>query len=154
MKKILFVITLCLSALTIHAQKYVDLGLPSGTLWMDQNEEGGFNVLFTYEQALLDFGNQLPTRTQFQELIDNCQWKWTGKGYQVTGTNGNSIFFPALGFYLCDGTLESFGTYGGYWSSTPGDVETAWALYGSSGRYGQGAVKRCSGRSVRLVKIQ
>ncbi len=154
MKKIIFAITLCLSALTIHAQKYVDLGLPSGTLWMDQNAEGGMNGYFTYEQALLDFGNQLPTRTQFQELIDNCQWAWTGKGYHVTGTNGNSIFFPALGFYLCDGTLESLGTYGGYWSSTPGDVETAWSLYSSSGRYGQGAARRCSGRSVRLVKIQ
>ncbi|MBO4646437.1 MAG: hypothetical protein J5642_07980 [Bacteroidales bacterium] len=152
MKRTLFFIVLCLSALAIHAQQYIDLGLPSGTLWMNQNQEGGFNGFYTYEEALLDFGDQLPTRAQFQELMDKCQWKWTGKGYQVTGPNGNSIFLPPVGFRLCDSTTESVGLYGDYWTSTPGDYEHAWSLYCLSGRYGLGTVSRCSGRSVRLVK--
>ena len=45
---------------------------------------------------------RLPTKEEFQELIDNCEWEWTKEsgsywGYKVTGPNGNSIFLPAGG---------------------------------------------------------
>lgn len=33
--------------------EYVDLGLPSGTLWKDENEHGGIQDLFTNEEGLL-----------------------------------------------------------------------------------------------------
>ena len=39
MKKILFFSLICLMALSVNAQ-WVDLGLPSGTLWKDKNEKG------------------------------------------------------------------------------------------------------------------
>ncbi|HJJ45480.1 MAG TPA: hypothetical protein O0Y17_00165 [Methanocorpusculum sp.] len=57
-------------ALTMTAQRaadpagYVDLGLPSGTLWKDKNESGGF---YTYDEAMKAFGNNLPTMEQFEE---------------------------------------------------------------------------------------
>lgn len=40
----------------------------------------------------------MPTTEQFKELIDNCEWEFTGAGYKVTGPNGNSIFLPAAGY--------------------------------------------------------
>ena len=40
MKKLLFFSMMCLLALTMSAQDYVDLGLPSGTKWKKANEEG------------------------------------------------------------------------------------------------------------------
>ena len=45
---------------------------------------------------------RMPTREEFQELIDNCEWEWTREsssywGYKITGPNGNSIYLPAGG---------------------------------------------------------
>ncbi|MBO5960709.1 MAG: hypothetical protein J6P99_02550, partial [Paludibacteraceae bacterium] len=49
------------------AQGYVDLGLPSGTLWKDANE-GGDNALYTYDEAVNRWGSKLPTKEQLGEL--------------------------------------------------------------------------------------
>ncbi len=100
----------------LKAQGWVDLGLPSGTLWKDKNEEGGF---YSYDQAMSRFGNELPTNEQFSELINSCQWIWTGSGYKVTGPNGNSISLPAVGFRYRNGIIDNVGEWGQYWSSTP-----------------------------------
>lgn len=64
---------------------------------------------------------RMPSSTEFQELIDNCSHVWT----QVNGmngllftsnVNGNTIFFPAAGFYQ-GASLADLGTYGKYWTS-------------------------------------
>lgn len=73
------------------SQEWVDLGLPSGTLWKIENEEG----LFTYDEAKTKFSDSLPTEKQFKELIDKCQWTWNSDAYQVIGPNGKSIVMPA-----------------------------------------------------------
>ena len=62
---------------------------------------------------------RMPTRSEIEELIDNCTWSWTIQngvnGYKVTGSNGNSIFLPAAG--NCDGTeVYACGSFGCYWS--------------------------------------
>lgn len=42
-----------------------------------------------------------PTLSETQELINYCEWSFSNRnginGYEVTGPNGNSIFFPAAG---------------------------------------------------------
>lgn len=129
-------------------QGYVDLGLPSGTLWKDKNEAGGF---YTYDQAVSKFSNQLPTYKQWVELIDSCQWTWTGTGYIVSGPNGNSIVLPAEGFRNCYGD-EGFAGYGYYWSSILYSSEVPWRLYFSSREVSMNGDYRCSGHSVRLVQ--
>lgn len=150
MKKILFLAALCLAALTMKAQVFIDLGLPSGTLWKDKNEDGGS---YFYGQALNKFGNKQPTKEQFEELKDKCQWTWTGSGYKVTGPNGNSIFLPAAGSRHCDGSVYYVGSYGYYWSSTPDGSGTAWYLYiDSDSVYMSYTSDRCYGRTVRLVQ--
>ncbi|MDD6889734.1 MAG: hypothetical protein PUD39_05710 [Bacteroidales bacterium] len=77
---------------------------------------------------------RLPSKEEFQELIDRCEWRWTVKGsshgYIVTSkVNGNSIFLPAAGYKWwapfdgCESAedftpcLEEFGISGNYWSS-------------------------------------
>lgn len=128
---------------------YVDLGLPSGTLWKDKNEAGGF---YTYDQAISKFGDKLPTKEQFEELKDSCQWTWNGSGCKVVGPNGNSIVLPAEGYRACDESVYYVCIAGFYWSSTPYGSNNAWHLdFNSSGVY-MGNCYRCDGQFVRLVQ--
>ncbi len=150
MKKIcllFFAIVLCFST---YGQ-YVDLGLPSGTEWMDTNEEG----LYNYDDAVKKFGDRLPTKEQFFELKDKCKWTWNGNGYKVTGPNGKSIHLPAAGSLDCDGNVYYVGSRGYYWSSTPDLSKYAWNLdFDSYNVYIGSIFPRCYGQSVRLVRIQ
>ena len=72
---------------------------------------------------------RMPTKQEFQELIDNCEMSWTTQG-GVNGMefkskiNGNSIFLPAPGLYAPKGSinpsgsdLSEAGKSGYYWSS-------------------------------------
>ena len=127
---------------------YVDLGLPSGTLWKDQNEVGG---LYSYDQAMAKFGSSLPTKEQLEELKNSCRWTWNGNGYKVEGPSGESIVLPAAGIRYCDGSVSLVGSLGCYWSSTNGS-EGAWDLYFNSGRVHMYDDRRCDGQSVRLVR--
>ena len=74
------------------------------------------------------YGWRMPTKAEWQELIDNCTWKWTkqggNRGYKVTSKkNGNNIFLPAAG--CRDGSkLISIDICGSYWSSTSSDSGT------------------------------
>ena len=125
---------------------YVDLGLPSGTLWKDKNESG----FYTYDEAVRSFGSSLPTKEQLEELKDSCRWTWTGSGYKVTGPNGNSIVLPAAGFR--NGTsVYDVGSGGYYWSSSPYGSDYAYFLYFSGSSLDMGSGYRYGGLSVRLV---
>lgn len=108
---------------TYVADEYVDLGLRSMTLWRNANEKnaadptGGF---YTYDEALAAFGDKLPTKEQFMELKQSCEWNWVGAGYYiVVGPNKNYILLPAEGFCDCQGVFCYPRAYGFYWSSTP-----------------------------------
>ncbi len=133
----------------LKAQGFVDLGLSSGTLWKDKNEEGG---LYTYDQAISKFGDKLPTKEQLEELENSCQWTWTGNGYKVVGPNGQSIVLPAAGFRGYDGSVYYVGSRGLYWSSTPLGSDDAWYLDFDSGEVGVEYDYRSGGYSVRLVQ--
>ena len=127
---------------------YVDLGLSSGTYWKETNESGFYN----YDNAVSKFGDKLPTKEQLEELKNECEWTWTGNGYKVTGSNGESIMLPAAGYRKCDGDVGGVGTGGRYWSSTPDDSGNAWNLRFLSSGVGMYSYYRCGGRSVRLVQ--
>ena len=47
---------------------------------------------------------RLPTKEEFQELVDKCKWEWKEQnghwGYGVTGPNGNMIFLPVGGMKM------------------------------------------------------
>lgn len=78
----------------------------------------------TYDMARHNMGSpcRLPTVGEFQELHNNCDSEWTDEdgvpGRRWTSRiNGNSVFFPASGYYYGT-TLYYRGSYGDYWSSS------------------------------------
>ena len=105
---------------TLKAQGWVDMGLPSGTIWKNENEAG--KSAFTYEQAIQR--GCLPTKKQWQELIDNCQWTWKGDGYIVTGPNGESMNLPFTFYYRLDNYCKDITPYWCY-----GDVSDNYHVY-------------------------
>ena len=148
MKKLFLLSMMCFMALAMNAQSFVDLGLPSGTKWKTQNQNGFYN----YNEAMSKYGNRIPSITQWEELDIECTWEWTGSGYIVTGPNGNSITLPAEGYRYCDGSVYYGGSNACYWSSTPDGSDDAWNLYFNSSEVDVYYCNRCSGRSVRLVQ--
>jgi len=126
---------------------YIDLGLPSRTLWKSINED-----MYDWEEAMSTYGNNLPSQGQWEELKDYCKWTWNGKGYNVTGANGNSIVLPAEGSFNCSGNLYAVERSGYYWSSTPCDPKRAWNLKFSAGEVLVYNSPRCTRCSVRLIQ--
>lgn len=58
-----------------------------------------------YDAAKIALGNgwRIPTKAEFEELYENCKFEWilldTYPGAKFTAPNGNSVFFPASGYY-------------------------------------------------------
>ena len=134
-----------LSISQLQSQGYID-------------SEGNHNP--QYDAARANWGGswRMPTESEMQELRDKCTWTWTTyngvKGYNVKGPNGNSIFLPAAG-YRYGSSLDSAGSRGSYWSSSPYegyDGFYAYTLYFvSDGRIMSNGYLRDYGRSVRPV---
>ena len=107
-----------------------------------------------YDAATANWGKgwRMPTKAEFEELVDKCDWQQGGHGgYKVTGPNGNSIFLPAAG-WRTGTSLDYAGDSGRYWSSTPDDdTQGVCCQYFSSGDRGVFWVRRADGRSVRPV---
>ena len=100
---------------------------------------GNIPVNGTYDPARHNMGApcRLSTVGEFQELNSNCDSEWTDEdgvaGCRFTSRiNGNSIFFPASGYY--NGTsLYNRGSSGVYWSSSYGSATYAYSLnFGST----------------------
>ena len=91
-----------------YDEKFIDLGLPSGTLWSRDylQHEGETDYLPYVEAKKLD----IPSEDQWYELITNCKIQQvTGAtGYECTkivGLNGNVLTLRSAGF-------KDFGTHG------------------------------------------
>lgn len=83
----------------LKSQGYIDLGLPSGTLWKNKNESG----LYGYDDACQAFGEEnIPSLEKWEELKKECKWSRVSffyfRGLRGIGPNGNSIFLPANGY--------------------------------------------------------
>ena len=98
---------------------------------------------------------RMPTLGEIKELLASCTWTWTtqdGKnGYEVKGTNGNSIFLPAAGWRHST-ELSDDGGQGLYWSSWVSADGGAKGLSFDSGGHDWGDVSRNYGFPVRPVR--
>ena len=200
--------------------EWIDLGLPSGTLWADKNvgaekpedyglyfawgetegysgitakkgfywgdykfssgqtsstsmsfkgvtkynsksASGTVDNLYTLELVddaayVSDNTCRMPTKADLQELIDNTTSSWETlngvDGRRFTGSNGNSIFSPAAGFY--DSGTDDIGTSGTLWSNSPyeSDPKFAWGLSIYLDDVGVYYQFRRNGFSIRAVK--
>lgn len=120
-------------------QEFVDLGLPSGTLWATHNAHVGKKYHFTYDEAIERFGDCMPNYCQCKELLNLCKWEWINlfggkvQGYKIIGPNGNSIFLPASGYF--SGTcLYRSSIYGYYWSTMCNDLGAFFLFFSRNGQ--------------------
>jgi len=98
--------------------RYVNLGLPSGTLWAGENAEHDGREFFTLQQAREAFGESLPTAEQFRELVECTAIKWDArrKGLVFGAVNGNALFIPAKGEQCpAEKSPREEGVTGRYW---------------------------------------
>ena len=99
---------------------------------------------------------RMPTKTEFEELINNCSWKWMKNGntygYLITGVNENTIFLPAGGWKTGASTLR-VDENGYYWTSTPDeeDVERSFYLNFMTGDRNISCCRRYDGMQIRPV---
>lgn len=132
---------------TISGHDYVDLGLPSGTLWATCNvganksqDYGGFFSWDNGNKVVSNWGEgwHMPTKEQLEELIQSVKSIWTTKngvkGRLFSANNGNSLFFPAVGDQW-DDEHRYFGSRGYYWSGSlrTGYPGNAWYFFFNSG---------------------
>lgn len=110
-----------------------------------------------YDAARANWGStwRMPTKSEFEELLNKCKWTWTTsggkKGYKIVGPNGNSIFFPSAGCRSGTSLLYA-GAIGVCWSATPhSDSGIACGLYFGSSDHDMNWFVRCIGQSVRPV---
>ena len=86
---------------------FVDLGLPSGTLWSeDYLSENGDVLYWTYGEAEHE---SLPTIEQWRELQDICVWRYYRNNNtsmaKCIGPNGNALDFKVTGRMIADELL-------------------------------------------------
>lgn len=115
--------------LKYREKTFVNLGLPSGNLWASENED----EYYTYEDAVKQFGENLPTIVDYAELIHYCKWEWDKKlkAMIVTGSNNNYIVLKTEGCRRYDGSgaLSDVGDSGYYWSASPYPSNSNYAYY-------------------------
>ena len=150
---------------TFNGHEYVDLGLPSGTLWATYNvgaskpeDNGDYFAWDECKTAVANWGNgwDMPSKEQWEELKENTKSTWTTwygvNGRLFTANNGNSLFLPAAGYRSSSGLYDA-GGYGYFWSSSldtdyPG---SAWNFNFGSGSYYMYYYSRSYGFTVRPV---
>lgn len=121
--------------------------------------DGETTLLLVDDAAHANWGGEwvMPTNMDFSALLDGTTNEWTTvngvNGYKFTSKkNGNSIFFPAAGYW--DGDTPRYPTqYGGYWTSSvsPSNSSFAYCLFLSSGSASSISNWRSGGMSVRPV---
>lgn len=92
--------------------EFVDLGLPSGTLWSSdfvKDSEGKVRYL-PYMEAK---GYPLPSIEQWKELGKCCQWigRYSTNTVDCTGPNGNVISFLLTGYFNTTKKVERRAVY-------------------------------------------
>ena len=139
-----------------NQREFVDLGLPSGTLWSADFEPGDedFNYLAYHDVERYD----IPTKEQFAELLESCKWEFvyvnsTTRKYNCIGPNGNYIVFYARGYKLAERKRELDKIFFWVKSHTDNTIKEAACIY-----YHNGEIKKVtemfSGNMLplRLVK--
>ncbi len=120
------------------------------------------NLTYSHDAASMNWGGlwRTPTESEFKELIDHCDWKWTNQngvnGYLVSSKakdNKNSIFLPAGGHNVYSNPVKT-GKVGYYWCA---NVSDDWSIYSTTFQFGSDMKKlgkislRYSGQTIRPV---
>ena len=128
-----------------------DNTVPGGITWETENDPSpaGWRVPTLVELQSL-FNENYVSRTL--ETVDGIE------GFTFTDLEtGESLFLPASGNRVANGTLEAVGTWAAYWSSTPSDMSRA--MYAGFWTPGGGGILigesyRIFANPIRSVKAQ
>lgn len=170
---------------TYNLSTYLDGQITSSSDYGTDKDalKGVINIAGTqYDAAKANWGGKwrIPTKDQFDELMSQCYWVWTGNynssnvsGYIVYKAKNSSdkgvkiyegetssssyslsdahIFLPAAGF--CRSSLSGTGTHGFYWTSSlyADNPEFVWFFSFASTGVGNVTDYRYYGESVRAV---
>lgn len=109
---------------------YVDLGLPSGTLWSADFEIDGEDVKYLPYEDAEKYG--IPTKEQFNELLESCKWEFkylssNAREYTCIGPNGNHIVFSSRGYKLAGTKREIEKIF--FWVKSTSEDLTREAVY-------------------------
>lgn len=143
--------------------EFIDLGLPSGTLWATDYERiDGEITYLPYDKANKI---EIPTEEQWKELESLCKWEYEIDSEfdfckaKCVGPNGNIIHFIRTGRYQTDKLSEVWETF--FWIKDVNNYTEKKNVYmcnsGRMSRYCRGAVclsKSFSGfkLAIRLVR--
>ena len=130
-----------------------------GRLYGKQAVDIGANVDYDASSYSWGGGWRMPTKEEFEELINNCDWRWDDQdgheGYLITSQHTElSIFLPSTGYIEDDYNLTYARVSGCYWSSSPSKgKKDAYALYFDNWGHGyqMKSVNRGVRRSIRPV---
>ena len=103
--------------------KLFGYGDPSGEKWSgNENEYPKIDIIGTeYDIAKVNWGGKwrMPTVKELEEISEKCSWKPSTlngvKGNEVTGPNGNTIFFPFAGNRI-EANICRAGQIGACWA--------------------------------------
>ena len=96
------------------------------------------NLTLEQDAAHVNLGGnwRMPTKAEYQELINNCNVVWTDD-YNGTGVKGrvftskvneSSVFFPAAGVLYGTG-IHDVNSYGEYWCKHFGTMMHTYSIY-------------------------
>ncbi len=93
--------------------EYVDLGLPSGTLWAANYEKVNGEILYLPYCKAKEYS--IPTEEQWEELRTCCEWEYDSNGSawqnidwaKCIGPNGNILTFNITGLIRANGFSKS-----------------------------------------------
>lgn len=143
--------------------EYIDLGLPSGTMWSsDYKKDDDNRDYLPYGKAEL---LNIPTKEQWEELKDNCMWEFENKDsknlYEArcVGPNGNTIRFERTGKVNICNKSEYFEVFFWIKDNKDGNDKDAVHMFveGTNYKYGSTQINEYfSGYKlpVRLVKAK
>lgn len=76
--------------------KYVDLGLPSGTLWASDYETDNSEIYYTTYAKALELN--IPSLEQYNELRKFCIFRWDNDDILCIGPNGKFLRMHKTGY--------------------------------------------------------
>ncbi len=195
----------------IKGTSFIDLGLPSGSLWSEYNvgamyawipgshlawseegikkaytwdnykqtisslkvynfeytnrmwnAEGGYDDEFETDANIVDDAGEMyyvgiPTKAEFQELIDNCDiqdYELFTNGWKLlkltSKINGKAIYLPYAGSHY-DSKTPNDGTVSYYWTSSSVDSKKAYAVMLDNGNATITSCQKRTGMTLRAI---
>ena len=104
--------------------EYIDLGLPSRTLWSTDYEELDRKYLYLpYEKAEY---LKIPTKEQWEELKTSCKWEYDIDNVydficcRCVGPNGQILKFERTGRIITEGNVDEWEAF--FWIEDDSDL--------------------------------